>query len=235
MSDTVVEFDGVVKNFSGRTALKGISFELPRGEIIGVIGPNGAGKSTILKLIAGLLRPTMGNVLVNGRKTVRRISEKVAYLPEQEGGYPFYTVSEMLTFYDTIYADFDHEKAREMVDFMKLDFRQKVGSLSKGNHARLKMIFTLSRRAPLILLDEPLSGLDPMIRESIIKSLVAFIDLPEQTVIMTTHEVAEIEPALDTVVAVREGELVRIDKVDAIRETHGDGLVHWMKETFGTV
>ncbi|MGZ4123249.1 MAG: AAA family ATPase, partial [Tumebacillaceae bacterium] len=141
-------------------------------------------------------------------------------------------VAETLRYYATLFADFDLSKARDMLEFMKLDPQQRVGSLSKGNLARLKMVLTLSRNAPLVLLDEPLSGLDPMIRDSIIKGLIAFINVPEQTVIMTTHEVAEVEPLLDMVVGLQDGRIVCIDEVENIRSTYGHGLVAWMKEAF---
>lgn len=98
---------------------------------------------------------------------------------------------------------------------------------------RLKMVLALSRRAPLILLDEPLAGLDPMIRDSMIKGLVAFVDPSEQTVMITTHEVSEIEPALDMVIALKNGKIVKLDDVENIRGMYGDSLVEWMKEVLG--
>ncbi|GIN72908.1 putative ABC transporter ATP-binding protein YhcG [Bacillus sp. J14TS2] len=234
MNHKIIQFEHVSKNFPGKMALDDVSFELPAGKIIGVIGPNGAGKSTLLKLIAGLLRPTAGKVIVNGKPAQRRISAEVAYLSEQEGSYPFYTVAETLNFYNTVFSDFDSSKAEEMIDFMELDRNQKVHALSKGGKARLKMIAVLSRRAPVVLLDEPLAGLDPMIRDSVIKGLVAFVDPSEQTVVMTTHEVSEIEPALDMVVAIKDGGIVKLDEVENIRAMYEDGLVSWMMETFGS-
>lgn len=230
MNHNVVEFDHVSKRFSEKLALDEISFELPAGKVIGVVGTNGAGKTTLLKLIAGLLRPSEGNVLVKEKKVSRRISSEVAYLPEHGGYYPFYTVNETLEYYSTIYTDFDKNKSEEMLNFMELDRNQKVYSLSKGAKIRLKMVVALSRRAPIVLLDEPLAGLDPMIRESIIKGIVAFVDLSRQTVIMTTHEVSEIEPALDMVIAVKGGKIIKIDDVENIREDYGASLVEWMKK-----
>lgn len=235
MNRNLVQFDHVSKNYLKKIALDDVSFQLPKGKVIGVIGPNGSGKSTLLQLTAGLLRPTQGKVVVNGKRAKRRISSEVSYMPEQDGCYPFYTVTEAIKYYDSIYTDFDKSKAEEMLDFMELSRNQEVTSLSKGGKVRLKMVLALSRRAPLVLLDEPLAGLDPMIRDSIIKGLVAFVDLPEQSVVLTTHEVAEIEPALDTVVALKNGRIVKVDDVENIRETYGDSLVEWMKEVLGPV
>jgi ABC-2 type transport system ATP-binding protein len=231
-ADTIVEFQNIYKKFTSRTALTDVSFKLPHGKIIGIIGPNGSGKSTMLKLMAGLLRPTKGKVLVEGNKVERRSSGAIAYLSETQGCYPFYTNGETLRFYAELYKDFDHSKALEMMDFMRLDLQQRVGTLSKGNITRLKMVVTLSRNAPLLLLDEPLSGLDPMIRESILKGLITFVNLPEQTVIMTTHEVSEVEPLLDMVLAMKDGQILQMDEVDHIRRKHGVDLVDWMKEIY---
>jgi ABC-2 type transport system ATP-binding protein len=118
-----------------------------------------------------------------------------------------------------------------MLDFMKLESDRAVRSLSKGNRGRLKIVLAVSRRAPLILMDEPLSGLDPMAREMIIKGLISFVELEEQTVILTTHEVSEVEPLLDLVVAIQEGQVLKMDKVDQIRDVYGQSLVDWMKTT----
>lgn len=234
MDNEFVQFNHVGKRFHGHTALTNLSFKLPQGKIIGVIGPNGAGESTMLKLMAGLLRPTSGEVLVGGKRSERRSSAHTAYFPEQGGSYPFYTVAQTIEYYNTVFSDFHYGKALEMIEFMQLDLKQRVGLLSKGNRTRLKLVTALSRNAPLILLDEPLSGLDPMIRESIIQGLIALVHLPEQTVILTTHEVAEVEPILDMIIAIKDGQIIKIDEVENIRSQHGSSLVHWMKEIFRT-
>jgi ABC-2 type transport system ATP-binding protein len=231
-AEAIVEFQHIVKKFKSRTALADVSLMLPRGKIIGIIGPNGSGKSTMLKLMAGLLRPTKGRVLVEGKEVERRSAGTIAYLSEEGGCYPFYTIRETLQLYSELYKDFDCLKALEMIEFMRLDLQQRVGTLSKGNLTRLKMVVTLSRNAQLLLLDEPLSGLDPMIRESILKGLITFVNLPEQTVIMTTHEVSEVEPLLDMVIAMEGGQILQMDEVDQIRSQYGVGLVEWMKEIY---
>ncbi len=233
MNHNLVQFDHVSKNYMKEIALDDVSFQLPPGKVIGVIGPNGSGKSTLLKLTAGLLRPTQGKVIVNGKPAKRRISSEVSYMPEQDGCYPFYTVTEAIKYYNSIYTDFDEGEAKEMLDFMELSRNQEVNNLSKGGKVRLKMVLAMSRRTPLILLDEPLAGLDPMIRDSIIKGLVAFVDPSEQTVVITTHEVSEIEPALDMVIALKNGKIVKLDDVENIRGMYGDSLIEWMKEVLG--
>lgn len=232
MSEHMVEFMNVIKKYPGQVALNNVSFVLPRGKIIGLVGPNGSGKSTILKLISGLAHPSQGSVTVNGKIANRRNAGEVAYLSELDVLYPFYTVAETIRFNAGLFDDFDEQKAREILSFMQLEPNKKVKNLSKGNRGRLKILLALSRQAKLILMDEPLSGLDPLVRDSIIKSMISYLDLERQTVLMSTHEVIEVEPILDLVIAVRDGEIRGMDEVDNIRERCGLSLVEWMKETF---
>lgn len=231
MSGYIASFSNVTKKYLGQIALNNVSFDLPRGKITALVGPNGSGKSTILKLTAGLVHPSQGSVTINGKTAERRIAGEVAYLSELDVLYPFFTVAETIKFNAGLFADFDEQKAQEILRFMQLDPDKKVRHLSKGNRGRLKILLALSRRAPLVLMDEPLAGLDPVVRDSIIKSMISYLDLQEQTVFLSTHEVSEVEPVLDLVISVREGQLMGMDEVDHIREQYGLSLVEWMKET----
>lgn len=231
MAEPIIQFQNVTKKYPGQEALRNVSFTLPQGKIIGLVGPNGSGKSTILKLTAGLVHPSSGSVQVNGREANRRLASQVSYLSELDVLYPFYTVGETLQFSAGQFADFDWAKAQDMMNFLQLDPNKKVKSLSKGNRGRLKIILTLARRVPLVLMDEPLSGLDPIVRDSIIRSLISYLDLEQQTVVITTHEVAEIEPLLDTVVAIQNGLVQGMAEVEDIRSNAGKSLLEWMKET----
>ncbi|MCO7175070.1 ABC transporter ATP-binding protein [Sporolactobacillus kofuensis] len=229
----MIQLEEVTKRYLTKKALQDVSLQIEPGHIIGLIGSNGSGKSTTLKLISGLLRPTKGTVLVDGEIASRRISKKVAYLSELDSYYSFFTVKQTVDFYEQTFADFNRKKAEEMLDFMKLDRTQKVKHLSKGNRGRLKIVVTLSREVPFILMDEPLSGLDPMVRSSIIKGLISFIDLEKQTVILTTHELQEIEPLLDTVILIKNGVILDQRSVEDIRTNENLSLVDWMVEKYG--
>lgn len=230
MTNTCIEFNHVTKRYLRRLAVNDIQFSIGSGKIVGLIGPNGSGKSTILKLAAGLTRPTSGSVIVLGASANRNLSNHVSYMSDQADLYPFYTIREMITFFDKVFADFNQDRARELLEFMELDPHQRIHGLSKGNLGRLKITLAISRRTPLILMDEPLSGLDPMVRQSIIKGLIAYLDLEHQTLILSTHEVAEIEPLLDQVLLVHNGSLVALDDVEAIQAQSKQSLVHWMAE-----
>lgn len=231
MSDYIVKFDNVTKKYMAQAAVKNLSFDLPQGKIIALVGPNGSGKSTILKLIAGLAHPSQGSVTVNGKPANRRIAEEVAFLSEKDVLYPFFTVQETIRYNAGLFADFDLKKAEEILSFMGLEPDKKVRHLSKGNLGRLKITLALSRRAPLVLMDEPLAGLDPLARDAIIKSMISYLDLREQTVFISTHEVSEVEPVLDMVMSLHYGEIKGFEEVENIREKFGLSLLDWMKET----
>jgi len=228
----MIEFKHVSKRYGTKNALKDVSFTLPAGKVVGVIGENGSGKSTTLKLIAGLVKPTSGEITINNEPVTRRISRTVSYLSESDEFYPFFTVGDMIDFYHSQFTDFQPEKANEILSFMKLDRSQKIKNLSKGNRGRLKIVLSLSRDVPLILMDEPLSGLDPLVRDSIIRGLISFIDLEKQTVLITTHEVEEVEPILDTMMAIKDGQLITIQDVEELRIQENAGILDWMKRVY---
>ncbi|WP_010630664.1 ABC transporter ATP-binding protein [Sporolactobacillus vineae] len=229
----MIQLENVSKRYLTKKALNAVSLQIEPGHIIGLIGSNGSGKSTTLKLIAGLIQPTAGTVLVDGRIATRRICDKVAYLSELDSYYSFFTVNQMVDFYAQTFRDFDRKKAKNMLDFMKLNGTQKVKHLSKGNRGRLKIVVTLSRNVPFVLMDEPLSGLDPIVRRSIVKSLISFIDLGKQTVILTTHELQEIEPLLDQVILIKNGGILAQENVDDLRSRENLSLTDWMVKHYG--
>lgn len=229
MENAIVSFQDVSKRYQLKEAVQHLSFDLPAGKVIGFIGPNGSGKTTTFKLMTGLLRPNSGEVLFQNKRVNRSVAEHMSYLSDTGAVYGFYTVRQIVKYYAGIYTDFNVGKATDMLEFMQLDGNQRVRALSKGNLGRLKIVLAVSRQAPLIVMDEPLSGLDPMVRESILKGLISFIDLDHQTVILSTHEVDEVEPILDMAVLLDRGELRAMDYTDQIRETFGESIVAWMK------
>ncbi|WP_273851504.1 ABC transporter ATP-binding protein [Guptibacillus spartinae] len=228
----MITFENVSKRYLTKQALTDVSISIPTGKIIGLVGSNGSGKSTFMKMIAGLVSPSKGNVMIDQELTSRRTANKVAYLSELDAYYSFFSVKETIHFFATQFQDFDIEKAHEIIDFMEVDINQKVKHLSKGNRGRLKIALTLAREVPIILMDEPLSGLDPMVRDSIVKGLLSFIDLEKQTVIITTHEVTEIEPLLEMVIAIRNGKVLALEDVETIRERDRMRIVDWLKKLY---
>ncbi|MGM0836622.1 MAG: ABC transporter ATP-binding protein [Bacillota bacterium] len=228
----MIKFENVTKKYGSDHAVKDGNISLDAGKIIGLLGPNGSGKSTSLKLMAGLVKPNKGRVTVNGEVATRRIARNVAYLTELDFYYEPFTVNDMVQFYASQFADFRMEKAEELLRFMKLERGKKIKQLSKGNRGRLKLVLALAREADYILLDEPFSGLDPMVRNSIVKGLLTYVDFGRQTIVIATHEIDEIEPLLDEVILIKNGNFLAQENVEQIREVEGLSVKDWMIRSF---
>ncbi|GIN20830.1 MAG TPA: ABC transporter ATP-binding protein [Bacillus bacterium] len=226
-----IELNSVTKKYGAEKALNNVTLKFEPGKIYGLLGPNGSGKSTTLKLITGLVYPNSGTVLVLQERATRRISKKVAYLTELDMFYDSFTTGKMIDFYDSQFPDFDKNKAFRLLQEMELSADKKIKQLSKGNRGRLKLVLTLARDVPVVLLDEPFSGLDPMVRDSIVKSLLTYINFEKQTVIIATHEIDEIEPIMDEVVAIYNGDIVGKENVENLREEQGLSVLEWFKST----
>ncbi|RKJ51338.1 ABC transporter ATP-binding protein [Butyricicoccus sp. 1XD8-22] len=218
--------------YKRKTILERLTFSIPKGQIIGLIGENGSGKSTLLKLMAGILTPTSGQIELNGEKVTRRHTNRIAYLPDIDLFYEKLTGEEVFTFYESQFDDFSSEKAKEIASFLQVPMNVKLGSLSKGNRARIKLATFLAREVELYLLDEPFAGLDPLARESLMKAIIKFIDTEHCAVVMSTHEVNEVEPILDQVMLLKDGHLCAMDVVEDIRNERGEDTVNWMKNLY---
>lgn len=224
-----IELKNITKKYGKDFSLEDITISFETGKIYGLLGPNGSGKSTTLKIISGLVYPNNGEVTVNDEPVTRKISSKVSYLTELDIFYDAFTVKDMVDFYASQFSDFDTVKAARLLQDMKIDGKRKIKQLSKGNRGRLKLVLALSRRTPILLLDEPFSGLDPMVRDSIVKSLLTYINFEEQTVIITTHEISEVEPLLDEVFVIYKGKIIGHKNVEELRETEGLSVLNWFK------
>lgn len=224
----------LVKRYGRVEALRGVTLELPAGHIVGLVGPNGSGKSTFLKLVAGLLRPDGGSVLVNGRRPGVEAKRYVAFQPEIDHLYRWMTVQQALELQAGVVPDWNEERARSLLEFLNLTEQRKtpIRNLSRGMRARLKLVLTLSREAPALLLDEPLSGIDPPSRGRIIKALIGQWRTQEQVLVLATHEVAETEGIFDRVVFLERGR-VRIDEdAQALRARFGKSIQGIMEEVY---
>ncbi|MCY7788711.1 ABC transporter ATP-binding protein [Bacillus inaquosorum] len=224
-----ITLEHVSKKYGRQTAVNDVSITLSSGRIYGLIGPNGSGKSTTLKMMAGLLFPTSGLVKADEKPVTRDMVRQTAYLTELDMFYPHFTVKDMVNFYQSQFPDFQTEQAYKLLNEMQLDPKKKIKKLSKGNRGRLKIVLALARRASVILLDEPFSGLDPMVRDSIVNSLVSYIDFEQQIVVIATHEIDEIETLLDEVIILANGEKVEQRDVEDIREQEGMSVLQWFK------
>lgn len=228
----MLQLENVMFTYKKKPIIRNVSFSIPTGQIIGVIGENGCGKSTLLQLMAGLLRPSKGSIKLGGKKINRRFADKIAYSPDIDLFYESYTGEQVFRFYNEQFADFSLEKAHIIAKHLDVQTTVKLGRMSKGNRARIKMAATLGREAALYLLDEPFAGLDPLAREALIKALIRFVDIENQSVVLSIHEVNEVEPILDQVILLRDGMLTAMEELELIRDKRNEDAVEWMKSLY---
>lgn len=230
--EIAIKITGLVKRFPGVTALEEMSLEIPKGSIVGLLGPNGSGKSTLMKLIAGLQHPTKGQIEVLGRQVDRDLKKEIAFLPEINHLYKWMTVKETMDFWSHFYPNWDQALADELLAFMNLRPNAKVRTLSKGMKARLKLIVTLARKAAIVLLDEPFSGIDPQSRGRIMDALTSKYNFGEQTLIISTHDVLETEHMFDHVLLLEYGKMKMFAEADEMRAKYKSSIRGMLQEVF---
>ena len=228
----IVECVSVVKDYGSIRALDNINLQIPDdGGIVGLLGPNGSGKTTFIKLITGLLAPTYGEVRVAGRPVGVESKSVVSYLSDFYSLVDSYTVTQELAYFEDFFVDFDREKAEKMIADLGINPKQKVKTLSKGTKEKLALVLTLSRRAKLFVLDEPIAGVDPAARDYVLNTILAGKD-KDATMIISTHLISEIEQYFNHIVFLKEGRVVLSGKADEIREREGKTIDELFREVF---
>lgn len=219
-----LELSALHKRYYLAHALRGVDIAISQGKIVGLLGPNGAGKSTLLKLAAGLTHPTSGSVRVMGHDVGLATKARTAYVAEIDTFYSWMTVAEALDFERSMFDDLDTDDARVLLRELKIALNKKTGALSRGQRARFKLAMAMSRRASLVLMDEPLAGIDPPSRAAILETIATRYRAGEQTIIMSTHEVLESEALFEDVVFLSQGRVVLSGLADELREKYGKSL-----------
>ncbi len=230
----VVEIENLSKKYCHSSIINGINLVIKQGVILGLLGPNGSGKSTLLKMIAGLSRPTSGTILIEGEKLSSATRAQIAFLPEHNHLYEWMTVSEIIRFVASFYQDWQEQRAIELLQIFKLNPGEKVGRLSKGYTAKLKLLLALSRNVPLTLLDEPLSGVDPQSRSVIIETILGEYRTEKQTLVITTHEIDETEAIFDEVAFIKEGRIALYDSAENLRLIYNSSIGRLWEKVFSS-
>ena len=219
------------KNYGGSFALNDIDLQIEPGRIVGLLGPNGSGKTTLIKLINGLLTPTGGEVLIDGRKPSPETKAIVSYLPERNARSEWMSAKQAMDYYADFFEDFNRDKAKEMIRNLGLDEQARIKTMSKGTREKLQLILVMSREAKLYLLDEPIGGVDPATRDYILRTIISNYN-ENASVIISTHLIADVEQVLDDVIFLREGHVELHESVDEIRNEKGTSVDALFREVF---
>ena len=225
------ECKNLCKRYGSVQALDDVSFTVEPGRVVGLLGPNGSGKTTLIKLANGLLTPTGGELLINGQKPGKTTRAQVSYLPDRPCLPEWMSAEKLLNMFSDFYADFQPDKAREMLEKLGIDPKQKIKQMSKGTREKVQLILVMSRKAELYLLDEPIGGVDPATRDYILETIIRNYN-PSASVVISTHLIADVEQVLDDVIFINRGQLVLKSSVDDIREQQGKSVDAYFREVF---
>lgn len=231
MGNYLVKVSSLNKTYFRKKALDNFNLELEEGKILGLLGPNGSGKSTFLKILAGLLRESSGEVLVDGHEVGVYTKSIVSYLPDKNYIYKWMKIKDAMGYFKDFYEDFDYEKAVELLKFMNLEAESRVTSLSKGMLEKLHLTLVLSRKARLYILDEPLGGVDPTTREKILDTIINNFS-EKSSMIITTHLVNDIERLFDDVLFISNGKNVLSGNAEELRNQRDMSIDSLYREVF---
>ena len=227
----LIEYVHVEKSFGSKKVLHDVNLTIPRGKIVGLLGKNGTGKSTLIKLINDLLVPTSGQVLIEGKSPSMESKEMITYLPERTYLDKTMTVARVLDYFSDFYANFDREKALQLLQQLDLDPQEKLSHMSKGMQEKVQLVLVMSRNAKLYILDEPLGGVDPATRDHILDTILSNFR-EDATVLISTHLISDIERILDTVIFVDKGRVVLAEDADVLREREGGSVDEIFRRMF---
>lgn len=220
MSEPVIRVSNLTRRFGATTALDAVGLSLSRGAVYGLVGANGAGKTTLIKHLLGLLRPERGSVRVFGLDPVADpvgVLSRIGYLSEDHDLPGWMRVDELMRYTRAFYPGWDEEYAEELRRAFALDPTVKVKQLSRGQKARMGLLLALAHRPELLLLDEPSSGLDPVVRRDILAAVLRTTADEGRTVLFSSHLLDEVERVADHVTMITSGKIVLSAPLDVIR------------------
>lgn len=201
-NELAIELSGLTRRFGDTLAVDDVSLAVKRGSTFGLIGPNGAGKSTTIRMLMGLLTPTAGSVRVLGRDVsdeAIEVKQRVGYVPEAHLMDRWMRVDEVVGFCRSAYAAWNDATCREMLERFELPPKKKVKQLSKGMLVKLSLVLAVSHEPEMLILDEPMSGLDPVAREEFLDGVLRTVCDQGQTVLLSTHSLDDIQRVADSV------------------------------------
>lgn len=229
--ETILKIEDLTKSYFRKRALNSINLELKKGKILGLLGPNGSGKTTLMKIATGIIKPTSGSILIDGKEIGKDTKAIVSYLPDVNYLYKWMSIKDAVDFFNDFYNDFDKEKVNKLLEFMELKQDLKVKELSKGMAEKLSLALVFARNAKLYILDEPLGGIDIKAREKIIDTILQSYS-QESSIIISTHLVSDVERMFDEVAFIKDGEILLYENAEELRAEKGKSIEQIYREVF---
>lgn len=227
----ILEIKNLIKKYHTKNVIDNISLNVGSGKIVGLLGPNGSGKTTLIKLLAGLLTATSGDILIDNKEIGIETKAIVSFLPDRPYFANWMKVHDILAFFADFYRDFSMKKAMEMLKLLNIGVNDRIKTMSKGTKEKLNLVLVMSRAARLYLLDEPIAGVDPAARDYILRTIISNYS-EDSSVIITTHHIADVEKILDDVIFLNEGKIELNSAVEDLREERGKSVDEIFRETY---
>ncbi len=216
----MIQVKNLVKSFDGFKALDDLNISVPKGSVYGLVGPNGAGKSTVIRHLAGIYRQDAGEVLVDGQKVFENpaVKSRIAYIPDDIFYYTQASIQDMMKFYADLYPNFSKERFEQLGQVFKLDRKHLMRRLSKGMQKQAAFWLAISTQPDVIILDEPVDGLDPVMRRQVWGILLADVAERGTTVLVSSHNLRELEDVCDHVGIMNHGKMLLERSLDQLQE-----------------
>jgi ABC-2 type transport system ATP-binding protein len=229
--EAILQLHNLNKSYASFPALKNVNLELEPSRIMGILGPNGSGKTTLIKIVAGLLQPSSGEVVVCGMAPGVQTKALVSYLPDVNHLPNWMTIHGIIEYFNTFYEDFDPDRAFALLERLGIDQRRKMTVLSKGSREKLQLSLALARKARLYLMDELLEGIDPVARMVAIDTILENFNT-EGSLVISTHLITDVEKLLDEVVFLKDGEIIMSGSTEDLRVEKKRSIEGIYKEIF---
>ncbi len=226
-----IQTNNLTKAYGRRVAVSNVNLEVRRGEIFGYLGPNGAGKTTTIRTLLDFIRPTSGSASIFGldsRRDSREIRRRVGYLPGDMMLYDKLTGKEMVTYSANLRGGVDRRFVDQLAERLEVNFGQPIRSLSRGNRPKIGLVLAFMHRPELLIMDEPISGLDPLMQQ-VFNRLIQEVKAEGRTVLISSHNLPEVERICDRAGIIREGQLVTVEDISVLK----DRALHQLEFHFG--
>jgi ABC-2 type transport system ATP-binding protein len=219
-----IETVDLTRRFRSVTAIDGVNLQIPAGSIFALVGPNGAGKTTTIKLLLNLLRPTRGRATILGADSSRlgpRELARIAYVSENQQLPEWMTPSQLTAYLRPFYPTWDDQLCRKLQEGLTIDPHRPLRTLSRGTRMKAALLVSLAYRPELLIMDEPFTGLDPLVRDELIRALLELTGEYRWTTLISSHDIDEVERLADSIAFLDNGRIEFTDSVQALIEKHG--------------
>lgn len=215
----MIEVKNISKVFEDFEALKSVNIKVSKGSIYGLVGSNGAGKTTLIKTLVGIYRQDQGEVLIDGEKVFENIDTKckITFIPDALYFFTQYSIKDMARFYKRVYSTWDEERYEKLKEAFNIEEKKKIHKLSKGMQRQVAFWLALSCMPELLILDEPLDGLDPVMRQKVKNLIVQDVAERQMTVLISSHNLRELEDLCDHIGILHKGSLILEKELDDLK------------------